>query len=165
VAVGTRGVVVGKVVDVRRHPNGEKIWLADVDLGDGSSAQIVFGGRPVVRPSSLVPVAPPGSRLPEGTKIRRRRYRGEISEGMLCSLAELGWDLSVTDRVALLDGSLLPGMSLDNRANDWSSIVANPRTDRAASLLRTIREASGSFRPRHRGLERKRLWPSHISGR
>jgi hypothetical protein len=44
---------------------------------------------------------------------------------MLCSLAELGWDLSVRDRVALLGdhAGLIPGESLDSRADDWSSIV------------------------------------------
>jgi len=117
------GVVVGKVVKVREHPRGERIWLADVDVGADYQLQIVWGGLPVVEEGSLVPVAPPGARLPDG-KMRRRRYRGEISEGMLCSLAELGWDPSVTDRVALLDNSmgLRPGESLKPDV-DWKSIV------------------------------------------
>ena len=80
---------------------------------------------------SLVPVALPGTWLPS-TKdrpnpynIRRRRYRGEISEGMLCSCAELGWDSSATDRVAVLDASagLRVGESLDDRYVDWRDIV------------------------------------------
>jgi tRNA-binding EMAP/Myf-like protein len=118
------GVVVGKVVKVRPHPRGERIWLADVDIGADYQLQIVWGGLPIVQEGSLVPVALPGARLPDG-KLRRRRYRGEISEGMLCSLAELGWDPSVTDRVALLDNSigLRPGESLVNRDIDWESIV------------------------------------------
>jgi tRNA-binding EMAP/Myf-like protein len=119
-----KGVVVGKVVKVRPHPRGERVWLADVDVGVDYHLQIVWGGLPVVREGSLVPVAPPGARLPDG-KVRRRRYRGEISEGMLCSLAELGWDPSVTDRVALLDNSidLRPGELLVNPDVDWKSIV------------------------------------------
>lgn len=128
--MGTQGVIVGRVVEVRSHPNGTNIWLAIVDLGRGSAArqeskvQIVWGGLPIVAAGNLVPVAPPGARVP-GQKMRRRNYRGESSFGMLCSLAELGWDPDVTDRVALLDPSagLTPGTPLDDRADDWLSIV------------------------------------------
>jgi tRNA-binding EMAP/Myf-like protein len=122
--VGTRGVVVGQVIKVRPHPNGDHIWLADLDIGKEYQPQIVWGGEPVVEPDCLVPVALPGSQLPGG-KIRRRRYRKEVSEGMLCSLAELGWDLTTSDRVALLRSSagLRPGDSLDNRSADWQNIV------------------------------------------
>ena len=73
--VTTHGVVVGRVLAVRDHPRGHRIWLADVDLGGGQVVQIVWGGKRIVRPNSLVPVAPPGSRL-NGTKMRRRTYRG-----------------------------------------------------------------------------------------
>jgi len=109
---------------VRSHPRGERIWLADVDIGANYQLQIVWGGLHIVREGSLVPVAPPGARLPNG-KMRRRRYRGEICEGVLCSLAGLGWDPTVTDRVALLDNSigLRPGESLVNPDVDWKSIV------------------------------------------
>ena len=129
--VATRGVVVGRVVKVRPHPGGERIWLADVDIGVDYQPQIVWGGVPIVEAGNLVPVAPPGAWLPATKvrprpyKIRRRRYRGEVSQGMLCSLAELGWDLSVTDWVAILDGSigLRPGESLDKHSDDWKPLV------------------------------------------
>jgi len=125
--------VVGRVVKVRPHVAGEHIWLADVDINVGHHPQIVWGGLPIVRAGNLVPVAPPGARVPVvGTKtgpykIRRRRYRGEVSEGMLCSLAELGWNASITDQVALLNDSigLRPGQSLDDHA-DWKSITLPP---------------------------------------
>jgi len=118
---------------IRPHVAGEHIWLADVDINIGYHPQIVWGGLPVVRAGNLVPVAPPGARVPVvGTKtgpykIRRRRYRGEVSEGMLCSLAELGWNASVTDQVALLNDAsgLHPGQSLDDYA-DWESITLPP---------------------------------------
>jgi tRNA-binding EMAP/Myf-like protein len=126
-----KGVIVGRITKIRRHPGGVRIWLADLDIGTDYQPQIVWGGEPIVTEGDLVPVAPPGARLPATTgkratcKIRRRRYRGEISEGMLCSLAELGWDLSVTDRVALLEDStgLEPGDSLDDVGGDWKLIV------------------------------------------
>jgi phenylalanyl-tRNA synthetase beta chain len=107
-----KDVVAGRVVRIRPHPQGERIWLADVDVGAEHLLQIVWGGVPVLAEGLIVPVAPPGSRLPLG-KMRRRRYRGEVSEGMLCSLAELGWDPAVADRVAVLPAWLTPGHPLD----------------------------------------------------
>ena len=87
-----RGPVVGYVISVRSVPNSDRIRVATVRLGDDEPVEIVFGGEDVVHEGSLVPVAPPGSWIQrrlgrEGpTKIRRRRYRGQVSHGMLCSL-------------------------------------------------------------------------------
>ena len=129
--VATAGVKVGRVVEILPHPGGDLIWLAKVDIGTDHQPQVVWGGVPVVTKDSLVPVALPGTWLPPTKgkpnpyKIRRRRYRGEISEGMLCSCAELGWDSSATDRVTLLDASagLQAGDYLDDRYVDWRRIV------------------------------------------
>jgi len=123
--VTTRGVLVGRVVEILPHPD------ARVDIGTDRQPQIVWGGVPVVTEGSLVPVALPGTWLPptkdklSSYKIRRRRYRGEISEGMLCSRAELGWDALATDRVALLDDSagLRVGEDLNAYCVDWRRIV------------------------------------------
>ena len=129
--VPTKGVVVGRVVKVRPHLGGEHIWLADVDIGTDCHPQIVWGGEKIVEEGSLVrwhrrERGFPWWEAKAGPyKIRRRRYRGEVSDGMLCSPAELGWHSSITDRVALLDESadLRPGQSLDNREGDWQCIV------------------------------------------
>jgi tRNA-binding EMAP/Myf-like protein len=116
------GAVVGRVSRVAPHPGGERIWLAFVDLGKGEPAvQIVFGGQREVKPGELVPVAPPGARVtvdqadgsPRVKKMRSRRYRGERSHGMLCSLNELGWLRDGPDEVALLR-DLPVGSSLDD---------------------------------------------------
>jgi tRNA-binding EMAP/Myf-like protein len=141
--VGTRGVVAGRVVKVRPHPYGEHIWLADVNIGDDYLPQIIWGGVPIVKDGCLVPVAQPGAWLPATKdkpspyKIRPRNYRGVRSEGMLCSLAELGWNASVTDRVALLNPAahLRAGDSLDDRYVDWQLIVMSEiNLPQAASL-------------------------------
>ncbi len=129
--MGEAGVVVGQVVEIRPHPRRDRIWLSTVDTGAGYKPQIVWGGVPIVKAGHLVPVAQPGAWLPptknrpEPYKIRRRRYAGEISEGMLCSLAELGWDPSVTDWVALLDTSagLHVGERLEAWRGDWQAIA------------------------------------------
>jgi phenylalanyl-tRNA synthetase beta chain len=121
-------VVVGRVLTVSAHPFADAIRLAEVDLGDGQPVQIVFGGPDVVVKGDLVPVAPPGSHVPKG-KMRRRRYRGELSHGMLCSLDELGWTRSAPDQVAVLR-NVTPGDNLDNRP-DWVSLVASPLVEPA----------------------------------
>lgn len=129
--MGEAGVVAGRVVEIRPHPHRDRIWLSMVDTGTGRKPQIVWGGIPIVKAGSLVPVAQPGTWLPPTKdkpnpyKIRCRRYAGEKSEGMLCSLAELGWDPAVTDWVALLDPSadLDAGQPLEGRHADWRSIV------------------------------------------
>jgi phenylalanyl-tRNA synthetase beta chain len=92
--------VPGRVVGVRPHPSADRIWLADVDAGDGRIRQVVFGGVPVVTAGCLVPVVLPGMRA-GGRKLRVRRYRGERSEGMLCSAAEAGLGAE-DDRVLVL---------------------------------------------------------------
>jgi len=116
----TAGAVVGQVVLVNPHPNAVRISLAFVDLGDGLPVQIVFGGQYLVKQRELVPVAPPGARVttlnglevPRTKKMRNRRYRGQRSHGMLCSLDELGWTVDGPDEVAVLR-RLKPGDSLD----------------------------------------------------
>lgn len=121
VIVKTTGACIGEILSVREDPLGTRTWLADVSLGNnGRPLQIVLGGERKLRGGELVPVAPPGSwatvrRAGVGElrrKMRVRRYRGEASHGMLCSLNELGWLHSGPDEVAVLC-HLLPGFSLD----------------------------------------------------
>lgn len=118
--IGIAGSLVGEVRSVRPHPQGIFIWLADVVLDDGNPFQIVFGGDLRLSGGELVPVAPPGTWTfvwrPGGArqkKMRARRYRGERSHGMLCSLDELGWIRGGPNEVAILC-DVLPGQSLDD---------------------------------------------------
>lgn len=117
--IGTIGAVVGMVVQIRPHPNAHKIRLSHVRVDDSENhVQIVFGGRRMLEPGDLVPVALPGTRVivhgrATPKKMRNRSYRGERSHGMLCSLRELGWVKDCADEVAVLHG-LFPGQSLDD---------------------------------------------------
>jgi phenylalanyl-tRNA synthetase beta chain len=87
------GVIVGRVVSREQHPNADKLSLCQVDIGTGSLQQIVCGAANV-RADILVPVATVGSFLPKvgdaGLKIKPAKLRGVESNGMICSLAELG---------------------------------------------------------------------------
>ncbi|MEC4984218.1 MAG: phenylalanine--tRNA ligase subunit beta [Oscillatoria sp. PMC 1068.18] len=84
------GVVVGKVLDVQPHPNADKLRVCQVDIGQERPSNIVCGASNV-RPEIFVPVATPGTYLPTiDLKLRSAKLRGVRSEGMICSLAELG---------------------------------------------------------------------------
>jgi phenylalanyl-tRNA synthetase beta chain len=83
------GVVVGRVLEVERHPNADTLWLTRVDVGGPETLEIVCGAQNLAV-GQLVPVAAPGSVLPGGRKIERTKIRGSVSNGMLCSPIELG---------------------------------------------------------------------------
>ena len=86
---GLEGVVVGRILDLRPHPDAERIQLVDVDLGDGNATQICCGAFNM-QVGDHVPVATIGSTLPDGLEISQRKLRGQLSNGMCCSPAELG---------------------------------------------------------------------------
>ena len=84
-----KNVVVGKVLSMVRHPNSDHMWICQVDVGKEEPVQIVTGAQNVTE-GDLVPVALHNSWLPGGVHITKGRLRGELSNGMLCSFAELG---------------------------------------------------------------------------
>jgi phenylalanyl-tRNA synthetase beta chain len=104
-------IIPGTVIAVRPHPLRDHIWIADVQVA-GQQRQIVFGGTDSDLDGARVLVALPGTRLPDGTKIRRRRYAGEVSDGMLCSAAEAGLGTDTT-RVYVSDESEHGGITSD----------------------------------------------------
>ena len=81
-------LVVGHVVDKIKHPEADKLSVCQVDLGD-SIEQIVCGA-PNVDKGQKVVVAKIGAHLPGGIKIKKAKLRGVESNGMICSLRELG---------------------------------------------------------------------------
>jgi phenylalanyl-tRNA synthetase beta chain len=82
------GIVVARVVDLRRHPDADKVQLVDVDDGHGEPSQIVCGAWNIAV-GDLVPLATLGTVMPNGMEIGRRKMRGQWSNGMLCSASEL----------------------------------------------------------------------------
>ena len=85
---GLGDVVVARVEAIRPHPDADRIRLVDVDAGTGDTLQIVCGAWNFAE-GDLVPLAPVGAVLPGGFEISRRKMRGEMSNGMLCSAPEL----------------------------------------------------------------------------
>jgi len=84
-----KNVVVGKVLSIVRHENSDHMWVCQLDVGQEEPVQIVTGAQNVSA-GDLVPVALHNSWLPGGVHITKGKLRGEKSNGMLCSFAELG---------------------------------------------------------------------------
>lgn len=88
---GIKGVVVGHVVERVQHPNADKLSKCQVDIGQGEPVQIICGA-PNVAQGQKVAVATVGAVLPGNFKIKKAKLRGEESNGMICSLTELGME-------------------------------------------------------------------------
>ena len=100
-------VVVGRIKKMERHPDSDHMWVCQVDVGQTEPVQIVTGAWNI-HEGDLVPVALHKSTLPGGKKIQRGKLRGVLSDGMLCSLKELGLDerdfpYAVIEAAALLN--------------------------------------------------------------
>jgi phenylalanyl-tRNA synthetase beta chain len=82
-------VVVAKILETTRHPEADKLTLCRVDCGQQEPLKIVCGASNV-RPGLMVALAMIGATLPNGVTIKSTKLRGELSQGMLCSVSELG---------------------------------------------------------------------------
>ena len=82
-------VIVGKLLSVEKHPDSDHLVICQVDVGREEPVQIVTGASNV-KAGDIVPVAMDKSTLPGGVKITKGKLRGVVSNGMLCSLGELG---------------------------------------------------------------------------
>jgi len=108
------GVIVGRVDEVAPHPNADKLTCCRVNTGEGQVS--VVCGAPNVKPGMLAPLARPGTVLPDGTRLEKSVIRGETSEGMLCSDAELGLGDDPSG-IMSLDPSLTAGIGLAQALN------------------------------------------------
>ena len=84
-----KNVVVGKILEMKRHENSDHMWVVKIDVGQAEPVQIVTGAWNV-HVGDYVPAALSGAHLPGGIKIEKGAMRGVESDGMLCSLKELG---------------------------------------------------------------------------
>ena len=88
-----KNVIVGKILSIVPHPDSDHMVITQVDVGGERPLQIVTGANNL-KVGDYVPTAIDGAVLPGGHQIKTTKLRGELSEGMLCSLPELG----LTDR-------------------------------------------------------------------
>ncbi len=138
------GVFIGHVDASERHPNADRLSLCHVDLGEGEKAQIVCGA-PNVAAGQRVAVARAGVTLPDGTRLKKSKIRGIVSEGMICSARELGLGtdhegILVLDPAAVVGapastvlggGQAVLDVEITPNRGDWSSMLGIARETRA----------------------------------
>ncbi len=148
-----QNVVMGKVLSVEPHPDSDHLVICRIDVGGESPLQIVTGAKNVV-PGAMVPCALDHSLLPGGVEITKGELRGEVSEGMMCSLSELGltahdFPYAIEDGIFLVEEDCRIGQPVTEAIglNDTCvefEITSN-RPD-CLSVLGLAREASATFR-------------------
>lgn len=147
-----KNVIVGKLLSIAPHENSDHLQVCQVDVGSGAPIQIVTGAQNIVE-GALVPVAMIGADLPGGVHIKKGKLRGVESNGMLCSLGELGltkhdFPYAIEDGIFLIEEDCKPGQDIHEAIglNDTSvefEITSN-RPD-CLSVVGLAREAAVTF--------------------
>ncbi len=128
-------VLVGRIVAVDAHPAADRLTVCRVDTGRGVLP--VVCGAPNVAPGLLAPLALPGTTLPNGTMLEAGLIRGQRSEGMLCSAAELNIGTDAAG-ILLLKGNLPVGAALNTALSLSDSVLEIDLTPNRADCLSMI---------------------------
>ena len=151
-ADGIKNVVVGKILEIVPHPDSDHMVVCQVDVGRDAPVQIVTGANNL-KVGDLVPAALHVAKLPGGKEIRTGKLRGELSEGMLCSLGELGLEqrdfpYAIEDGIFILEEDCVPGDDIREVCGLNDSVVefeiTNNRPD-CYSIIGLAREAAAAF--------------------
>ncbi|PWM25709.1 MAG: phenylalanine--tRNA ligase subunit beta [Oscillospiraceae bacterium] len=145
-------VVVGKILSIVPHPDSDHMVICRVDVGEAEPLQIVTGAQNL-KVGDLVPAALHGAVLPGGHKIKTSKLRGELSQGMLCSLSELGLTVhdfpnAIEDGIWVLDEPCQPGQDIREamRLNDTVvEFEITPNRPDCLSVTGLAREAAVTF--------------------
>ena len=143
VAPPMSGITVAKVIESVAHPNADKLSCCRVDIGGGTTVDVVCGA-PNVRPELVVAYAAPGAKLPDGRIIEHAVIRDVASAGMLCSAAELelGDDSA---RIIELEKTAPIGTPLDDYLNlhdEVFDIDLTPNRGDCLSIVGVAREVA-----------------------
>ncbi len=147
-----KNVVIGKLITVEKHPDSDHLLICQVDVGQDEPVQIVTGAQNVV-PGAIVPAALHDSYLPGGVHIKAGKLRGVPSNGMLCSLGELGltthdFPYAIEDGIFLIEEPCKPGddvctvLGLDDTTVEFE--ITSNRPD-CLSMIGLARETAASF--------------------
>ncbi len=161
-------IVVGEVLSMKKHENSDHMFVCQVNVGD-KTLQIVTGAQNV-KEGNLVPVALPDSVVAGGKEIKSGELRGEKSEGMLCSLGELGLDLrdfpdAIEDGIWIIrdscisdedakkmhicaEGRIIPGSDIRKHTGLQDEVVEfeiTPNRPDCLSVIGMAREVAATF--------------------
>lgn len=144
-------VVVGKIEKITAHPNADKLCICSVNVGD-ETIQIVTGATNISE-GDCIPVAKHGAIIADGVKIRKGKLRGEPSNGMLCSLEELGYDKAnipkeFDDGILILNGDYELGMSIQEALRLNETIIdfeITPNRPDCLSMIGMARETAATY--------------------
>ena len=149
-----KNVVAGRIVEMARHENSDHMWVCRIDVGQDKPVQIVTGAQNQ-KVGDLVPVALDGSLLPGGVEIHAGKLRGVESNGMCCSIKELGLTLhdvpyAVEDGLWVMqEEGVKPGDDMAKVVGYDDSIVEfeiTPNRPDCLSVIGLAREASATFK-------------------
>ena len=154
-------IVVGQIKKIEKHPDADKLIICQVDIGQGEPIQIVTGA-PNVREGDKVPVVLDGGRVAGGhdgsvteggIKIKKGKLRGVESNGMMCSIEELGSNrdmypkapvegIYIFDDTAVVGADAVKELGLDDVVVEYE--ITSNRVD-CFSMLGIAREAAATF--------------------
>ncbi|SKA08231.1 phenylalanine--tRNA ligase subunit beta [Selenihalanaerobacter shriftii] len=140
---GLEDVIIGKILEINKHPNADKLSICQVDLGT-TEEEIVCGANNM-ESGDKVPVAPVGTQLPNGMEINEVDLRGVKSRGMLCSADELGLQEDRAEGLMILDQSLEIGSKFINalKLNDFIlELDLTPNYADCLSMIGVAREVA-----------------------
>ncbi len=145
-------VVVGRILSIEKHPDADRLLVTQVDAGNGT-IQIVTGANNI-KVNDLIPVALDGSSLPGGKKIKKGKLRGVESNGMMCSIAELGvtkeeFPNAVEDGIFILEGDPALGTDIKEYLGMNDTVVEFEITSNRPdcfSIIGLARESAATFK-------------------
>lgn len=145
-------IVVCKILAINNHPNADRLFVCSVDIGKNEPIQIVTNATNI-KVNDVVPVALDKAILSDGSKIKKGKLRGVLSQGMFCSYKEIGiskdlLDKSSEDGVLVLDNNCKIGQDIREALNLNDTIVEfeiTPNRPDCLSVLGLAREAAVTF--------------------
>ncbi len=147
-----KNIVVGRILSLEKHPDADRLTICKIDVGEPEPLQIVTAATNVVA-GAFVPVAKDNSVIHGGQKIKKGKLRGVLSQGMLCSVAELGvtvhdFPYAIEDGIFLLQEDCKPGddirtaIGLDDTKVEFE--ITSNRPD-CFSVIGLAREAAATY--------------------